>query len=150
MPIYGITTLKGLKLKEGDPASRGGCKLNVDNQGLRTYTCENTSIAELADKLRGVAGGYLNHPVVDLSGLKGVYNFAISWNAINRTRPTPAGPREGGAGAAATESVNAASNPGGGITFFQGAEKIGLRFNQEKHPMQVLVIDKVQRTPVEN
>ena len=41
------------------------------------------SVAQLADKLPGVGGaaGYLNeHPMVDLTGLKGSYDFHLEWN----------------------------------------------------------------------
>jgi uncharacterized protein (TIGR03435 family) len=36
-------------------------------------------MAQLAEKLRSVAGGYLDHAVVDLTGLKGAYDFVLSW-----------------------------------------------------------------------
>ncbi len=140
--VYALTAAKGLKLTPGDPAARGACKLSVDS-GLRTYTCQNTTLAEFAERLRGVAAGYLDHPVADLTGLKGAYNFAVSWNGVNITRPQPG---KGGDGTA----PGVAADPGSGITFFKGLEKIGLKATKEKHPMPVLVIDKADRTPTQN
>ena len=140
--VYALTAAKGIKLTPGDQAARGACKLSVDS-GLRTYTCQNTTLAEFAERLRGVAAGYLDHPVADLTGLKGAYNFAVSWNGVNVTRPQPG---RGGDGAAS----GMAADPGSGITFFKGLEKIGLKATKEKHPMPVLVIDKADRTPTEN
>ena len=143
--VYGLTISKGVKLKEGDPSARGGCKLSID-KGLRTYTCENTSMAELSAKLPDVAKGYLNHEVVDLTGLTGAYNFAISWSPVRRTMG--GAPAKGDAAPdAAGGAINMASEPGNGITLFQGVEKIGLKLSTQKHPMQVLVIDKIERTP---
>ena len=81
--------------------------------------------------------------MADLTGLKGAYNFAVSWNGVNVTRPQPG---KGGDGAA----PGMAADPGSGITFFKGLEKIGLKATKEKHPMPVLVIDKGDRTPTEN
>ena len=152
--VYALTAGKAPKLTTGNASARGGCKLTVDN-GLRTYTCENASMADLADKAPGVAAGYLDHPVVDLTGLKGAYNFAISWNGVRRTRPATAEQKAGDATAVAAAplaggAANAASDPGSGITFFQGVEKIGLKLTQQKHTMPVVVIDKLSRTPVEN
>jgi uncharacterized protein (TIGR03435 family) len=140
--VYALTAAKGVKLTPGDPSARGGCKVSVEN-GLRTYTCQNTTLAEFAEKVRGVAAGYLDRPVVDLTGLKGAYNFAVSWNGVNVTRP-----QSGRGGDAAASGVP--SDPGSGITFFKGLEKIGLKAAKEKHPMPVLVIDKADRAPTEN
>lgn len=139
--VYAITAVKNARLTEGDPNARGGCKIVVGS-GMRNLVCENASIAVLAEKAQDVAPGYLDHPVVDLSGLKGVYNFTIGWNGVQRTRPDA--PKSG-----AEANAGVASDPGG-ITFFQGAEKAGLKFTQQKHSMQVLVVDKIDRTPTGN
>jgi uncharacterized protein (TIGR03435 family) len=140
--VYALTAAKGIELTPGDPSARGACKMSVEN-GLRTYTCQNTTLSEFATKVHGVAAGYLDHPAVDLTGLKGVYNLAVSWNGVNVTRP-----QSGRGGDAAASGV--ASDPGGGITFFKGLEKIGLKATKEKHPMPALVIDRADRTPTEN
>ena len=144
VPVYAITAVKNAKLTEGDPNARGGCKLV--GGAMRSLVCENATIAELAEKAPDVAPGYLDHTVVDLSGLKGVYNFTISWNGVQRTRPRPDAPNADPPKAGA----DTASDPGGGIAFFQGAEKAGLKFTQQKHSMQVLVVDKIDRTPSGN
>jgi hypothetical protein len=36
-------------------------------------------MAQLAEKRRSVAWGYRDHAVVDLTGLKGAYDFVLSW-----------------------------------------------------------------------
>jgi uncharacterized protein (TIGR03435 family) len=86
--VYGLTVNKS-KLKEADPNSRSTCVRRAAD-GALTLTCTNTTMAQFAVKIREVAGGYLEHPVVDLTGLKGGYDFMVAWAPRNRvlgTRP---------------------------------------------------------------
>ena len=40
-------------------------------EATRSYTCEATTMADLAAKLQSLAPRYVDHPVVDLTNLKG-------------------------------------------------------------------------------
>ena len=148
VPVYALTMpRKTSKLKETTGEARSECKMKVDN-GLRTYTCQNTTMAQFAEKLRQVASGYINHPVVDLTGLKGAYDFALSYNGAGRVRALTGKPAEGGQPAGA---VPAAAEPALAITVFEAVDKqLGLKLAEQKHPMPVIVIDHVDRTPTEN
>jgi uncharacterized protein (TIGR03435 family) len=133
--IYALTVGKNApKLTPGDPAARSDCKRSV-NVAL-TVTCENTTMTEFAEKVRGFAPGYIDLPVADLTGLKGAFNFAVSWNGRAVTAPRK--------GADGSEEV------GSGVTFFGGVEKIGLKLTKEKHAMPVVVVDKIDRAPTDN
>jgi uncharacterized protein (TIGR03435 family) len=82
-----------------------------------------------------------------MTGLTGAYDFTISW--------TPRGAFTGGKGGASQgePGQNAdASDPSGGISFFDAVDKqLGLRLESgQKHPMPVLVIDHVDRLAAEN
>ena len=98
MPVWTLTvSKKGSKLKEADPASRSGCKRAPGQTGSGTamlpavvYTCTNTTMAQLAESMHDVAGGYVDHPAVDMTDLKGAYDFVITW--------TPRGAIMGGGG----------------------------------------------------
>ena len=91
----------------------------------------------------GAAPAYIRgRPVVDLTGLKGAYDFALSWAGAGRISAAakPADPASG-----------TASAPTGDLTLFEGVEKfLGLKLATQKHPMQVVVIDHIERTPAEN
>jgi uncharacterized protein (TIGR03435 family) len=90
----------------------------------------------------------INHPVVDLTGLKGAYDFALSYNGAGRVRALTGKPAEGGQPAGA---VPAAAEPALAITVFEAVDKqLGLKLAEQKHPMPVIVIDHVDRTPTEN
>ena len=127
--VYALSAVKP-KLKEADAATRTACKLTLG--GTRSYTCQAATMAEFAAKLQSLAPRYIDHPVVDLTGLKGGYDFTLSWMTAPVLRPE-----------------NAEARPG--QTIFEAIDKqLGLKLAPQKHPMPVLVIDHVDRAPTEN
>lgn len=146
--VYALTAGKrGLKLKEADGALRSSCKDSLGD-GRKIYTCQNTTMEQLAGKLRSAAPLYIDHAVVDLTGLKGSYDFTLSW--ATKGRFTAAG-RGGGDTGQPSGGVAAASDPNGDITVFEAVDKyLGLKLAAQKYPMSVVVIDHVERTPTEN
>ena len=68
VPVFALTAPKGVgKLKPADPAGHTACNF-VPADGALTYSCRNTTMAQFVDRLPQVAGGYLDHPMVDLTG----------------------------------------------------------------------------------
>jgi uncharacterized protein (TIGR03435 family) len=129
--VYALTAGKP-KLKAADPSARSTCKIgNVD--GMRSIDCQNTTMAQLAERLREAAGVYIGHPVVDQTGLTGAWDFAASWTPFARfARRSPDD----------TTVV---------ITVFEALDRqLGLKLAIQKHPMQVVVIDHIDRKPTEN
>jgi uncharacterized protein (TIGR03435 family) len=133
------------RLKQADPASRATCKRTVatNSTGLpmATLTCQNTTLAQLAEKLPAMAPAYVDHPAVDAAGLEGGWDFALSWTP----RANFDGAQRGQAPAGA-----AASDPNGGLSLFEGVEKLGLKLEVRKHPYPVLVIDHMEEKPSDN
>jgi len=41
--------------------------------------CKKTTMAELAQNLQPMANAYIDHPIVDATGLTGGWNFAVGW-----------------------------------------------------------------------
>jgi uncharacterized protein (TIGR03435 family) len=142
-PVWALTAPKGKgKLKETAGEEHAGCK-RTPKDGAFTYSCRNTTLAQLVDKLPTVGGaaGYLNeHPVVDLTGLKGSYDFDIVWSPPARVY-----------GRVGARPDGTPATPNGGLTIFEAIDKqLGLKLAVEKHPMSVVVIDHIDRTPSEN
>jgi uncharacterized protein (TIGR03435 family) len=80
--------------------------------------------------------------VVDLTGLKGAYDFTVSWAGAGKISA---------AGRPVDPASGAASVPTGDLTLFEGFEKyLGLKLTVQKYPMPVVVIDHAERTPAEN
>jgi uncharacterized protein (TIGR03435 family) len=144
VPVYALTApKKSSKLKTADGAARAGCKQGSEN-GLRTLTCQNTTMAQFADRIRQTAGGYLDHPVVDLTGLPGAYDFVLTWTPVGRI-----GGRGGEAQPAAP--VPTAAEPAPTLTVFEAVDKqLGLKLTAAKHPLPVIVVDHAERKPTEN
>ena len=105
--------------------------------------CKNTSMAELADTLERMAGNYIDHPVVDATGLDGGFDFTMGWTgkALLERVPQPDGGQGGQAGQA--------SDPNG-ITVFEAMEReLGLRLVRQKRTIPVIVVDHVDEKPIE-
>jgi len=59
------------------------------------------------------------------------------------------GGRGGGRGDQAPASLITATDPNGTITVFEALDKLGLKLEPQKHPMQVMVIDRAE-PPADN
>ena len=112
--VYALTAQKP-KMKEADAGERSQCKLSVAD-GTRVYTCQNTTMTQLAERMQQAAGGYVDHQVVDLTGLKGSYDFEISFIPFARMRRMAEKPKTEGAGLTETE-------PPSGLTVFEAIER---------------------------
>jgi uncharacterized protein (TIGR03435 family) len=127
--VYALVAAKP-RLKAADPSTRATCKSAPAN-GTRTYICQNAKLERLVERLNDDSGGYLNHKVVDLTGLTGAYDFTLTWT-LPFSLP---GPDSGQAG----------------FTLFEAIDRqLGLKLSLRKHPMPVLIIDHIDRRPTEN
>lgn len=145
MPVFVLLSGKKSKLKESDGNARSDCKVVTrETQVNGILACSNTSMAQLAERLPNYAGAYIHPPLLDLTGLKGSYDFELSWTA-KRLLPgaRPSGPAE-------SSSPAEAAVPAGDITVFEALDKqLGLKAEEQKRPIPVLVIDHANQTPSE-
>jgi uncharacterized protein (TIGR03435 family) len=73
--------------------------------------------------------------MVDLTGLKQAYDFTLTWTPKN-PRSDRRGPEVGGQ----------ASTPPGGLTLFEAVEKqLGLKIEERKHPLPVVIVDRAEK-----
>jgi uncharacterized protein (TIGR03435 family) len=148
--VYALTSPKREpKMKQADPSARTTCKRTVGSspQGalLATLTCQNTTMGQLVDRLPSIAGGYVTHPAVDLTGIEDGWDFVLNWTP--RRAFQNGGGGEGGQGPSQNP---VASDPNGALTLFEGIERLGLKLQVEKRPYPVLVIDHAEQKPTEN
>ena len=147
--VYALTAVKP-KLKDADAAERSTCTMSLADGG-RAYTCQNVTMAQLAEKLRGAAQGYIDHPVVDLTGLKGSYDFSARWAPRGRTLGRVGDVTPGSGDGATAGPAPSSPDPTAELTVFEAIERqLGLKLAVRKHPMPVVVIDHVERKPTEN
>jgi uncharacterized protein (TIGR03435 family) len=154
MPVYALVKGKGdLKIKPSAAEGALGCKRSNED-GVITVACHNMTMDEFANGVRGMAPAYIDKPVVNLTELKGAYDFKLGWTPRGLLLGT-AGGRGGGAaeGAAAPDgaAINASEPTAGGMTVFDAVYKqLGLKLETSRHPIPIVVVDKVNRTPTEN
>jgi uncharacterized protein (TIGR03435 family) len=91
---------------------------------------------------------FLDRPVVDMTGLKGVYDLTLDLTPEDRTtmliRSAVA------AGVVLPPQALALLDSGSTVSLFDALKKVGLSLEQRKSPMEVIVIDQMQKTPTEN
>jgi len=93
--------------------------------------------------------------VVDMTGLKGNYQVAVEFplaDLMAMARAQGFGPPpSAAAGGAAANALPAetASDPGGGSAF-SSVEKLGLKLEERKAPVEQIVVDHVEKAPTPN
>ena len=136
------------KFKKADESSRTFCKASpsaiLGNPALtNSFTCQNTTMPDFARLLRQVAGGYVDHPVIDSTELSGGWDLTLSWTARGIfDRAVRGGRGENGA----SPNVPTASDPNGAVSVFEALEKLGLKLEARKAPY-LRTGDRPCRTP---
>ncbi len=131
---------KGSTVTNGDmkmsmliDSTAGGAKIEVSIETSKTQT-----LAEwLTTELSLVSGlGLVNGPsiVIDKTNLTGEYAIRLSQSAT----------------AEAGAAVPGQSEPLGEPWFFGAIEKLGLKLERQKAPVETIVIDSIEKTPTEN
>jgi uncharacterized protein (TIGR03435 family) len=135
------------KLKKADPNSRTHCIrtewLNASGARQTTLTCQNTTMAQFAERLGNEASSWLDRPTIDMTKLEGGWDFELKWTPQNFFNTAARGQ--------APNAPGTSSDPNGGVTVFEAVEKqLGLKIELQKHPMPVLVVDHAEEKPTEN
>jgi uncharacterized protein (TIGR03435 family) len=173
LPVYELVVAKGgPKLKESadipspapalaPPPAPGPptpvfpvLKYDVDRDGLRElapgsgtalvmmslggakarYSARQYAISDLVRVMQST----VRHPVVDKTGLTGKYDFNLDFTQDDQTRATAPPP---------------ADNPaelGPPDLFTALQQQLGLKLDEKKGPVDVLVVDRAEKTPSEN
>jgi uncharacterized protein (TIGR03435 family) len=105
------------------------------------------TMAQLADAL----SRFVDRPVVDATELKGEYQVALelSMADLMSAARTAGLPGALPPGAVAASAADAASEPSSG-SVFAAVQKLGLRLEPRKAPLETIVIDHLEKTPTEN
>ena len=92
---------------------------------------------------------FVDKPIIDQTELNGVYKLKLELSmadvlSVARARGINIPGVPGAPGAA-----GAASEPGGS-SVFDSVQKLGLKLEARKVPVEMIVIDKIEKTPTEN
>jgi uncharacterized protein (TIGR03435 family) len=159
VPAYTLSATAKPKLTKADPSNRTGCKEGPGPDGKdprlanpilsRLITCQNMTMAQLAELLPSLAGGYVHTTVLDATGLEGAYDFTLSFSAVGLLQA--GGPGRGGDAPPQAGGAPGASDPNGALSLPDAMNKqLGLKFDLQKRPVPVLVIDHIEEKPTEN
>jgi uncharacterized protein (TIGR03435 family) len=154
LPAYALLSVKP-KMKKADSSARAWCKSPSQipgappaPQGSQALICQNITMAQFADSLRGRAGN-LDSPILDSTGIEGGWDFTLTFNPILSLNLSAAvRPPEGGQPG---DSGATASDPSGGYSIFEAIEKqLGLKLEKQKRSASIIVIDHIEQTPTED
>ena len=118
--------------------------------GLRTrMVCKDQPISALLATLSNLLG----RPVVDATGLKAKYDITLDYtpdglNGPTMMMPPPPPPHDGTAGGG--PPMASAPDMGGPTIFTALQDQLGLKLEQRKGPVDLLVIDRLEKVPTEN
>ncbi len=123
LPTYELVAAKGgARLSEAAPGKR---QHSISSNGVRGKTdldATGITMAELSARLSSEVG----RTVTDKTGLAGLYDVRLSWTSAM----------------AASQDIDAGSAP---TLFTALEEQVGLKLVPARGPVQVLVIDSVQK-----
>jgi uncharacterized protein (TIGR03435 family) len=142
--VYAFTVGGGKpKFTQADESERSGCKPDpsapklLKNMGPM-FGCKNTTIGELAENLQQFANAYIDHPIVDATGLQGWTPKGMLQAAKAPNPNQPAG------------AVGEASDPDGLSVFEAVEKKLGLKLVKQKRSIPVIVVDHVDEKPIQS
>jgi uncharacterized protein (TIGR03435 family) len=135
LPVYILTAVKGGPKFQPpkDDDKPAGVRIRADVKGA--IIGHKMDVSTLPDYL----SAQLNRPVIDKVGLKGIQDFTLEWTPV---------PNEGNF-ATQSDVADQPSSTDGPTIFAAIQEQLGLKLESARGPVQVLVIDSVQK-PSEN
>jgi len=106
-------------------------------------------------------GGAGGPQVVDMTELKGNYQVALDFSLVDlmamiRERAKemgmtmPGGPAGGGGGATDNLPASGVTDPAGRSSVYASVEKLGLKLESRKAPVEQVMVESIEKTPTEN
>jgi uncharacterized protein (TIGR03435 family) len=121
-----------------------------NGRGTTTYDATRVRMADLA----GMISASIGKPVIDKTGLTGLYRFQIELpnRPVNAAAMVEAMQRAGVTTNRSGEPITVRTPddvpPGGSAT--RAVEALGLRLQDRRAPFDVLVVDKLEKIPTPN
>jgi uncharacterized protein (TIGR03435 family) len=139
LPLYVLSVAKGgPKLKPSAPAAP-----TPRPRGMMINNGKVTANDAQLSMLVTVLSRTLGRTIIDRTGLTGNYDFTLEY------APEEGGPQQPGAGAAAGGALPASPSDSAPSIFTALQEQLGLKLESTKGPVDVIVIDHIEK-PSEN
>jgi uncharacterized protein (TIGR03435 family) len=129
-------------------------KLDAQNQAVRLDS-DMVTMEGFAETLSQILAQMGGNQVVDMTGLKGAYEFSVEISladimAMAQLQGFGPPPTPQGNGAAGNAGQATASDPAGGSSIFMSVQQMGLKLEERKAMVTQLVVDHVEKMPTEN
>ena len=145
MPMYAMVVGKsGFKLKPVGGEPEGRMRMKVGPKGLQMSG--PTTLAALSDGLSQM----MDRPVVDMTGIPGTYQIDLEWVPDEREGGGMMATMKGMAEAASGDPHGDPLGPHGQSLSGALQEKLGLKMEARKSPVDMLVVDGAEKVPTEN
>ncbi|HEY2380095.1 MAG TPA: TIGR03435 family protein [Terriglobia bacterium] len=168
-PVYALEVARtGLKMNELAPdpaldlARQGGENISMKIQGNGgTYDLGNGAYFAVGEQgfegkkltmrtLCKVIRPFLDRDVVDMTNLKGTYDFQLPVTSEDRIAMMIRSAVNAGMGATLPPQMLRLLDSASGDSFAEALQKLGLVLVPRKAPLEVVVVDSLQKTPTEN
>jgi uncharacterized protein (TIGR03435 family) len=135
-------------------------KIDMANQTVHMES-SSTTMAGFAEMLTTMMqmGGSGGQQVMDMTDLKGNYEVAVDFSLADLMVMAREKAREmgisgmgtpGGPVAADSTPASGATDPAGRSSLYTSVEKLGLKLETRKAPVEQVMVDHVEKTPTEN
>jgi uncharacterized protein (TIGR03435 family) len=151
MPAYNLRA-DGPKMTKSDPTKRtrcfegappGSAAAAKPQPFTRQVTCQNVSMDQFGQLLPSIAGGYTRARAIDMTGLEGGYDFTINFSTIGQV--------QGPAPDAANPGTGIPVDPTGALPLPDAARRqLGIRLEEVKRLLPVMVVDSISEKPLDN
>ena len=121
--------------KESDAQGGANYGISMDGKGVGKLQCKRANMTSLAATLPRFVG----RPVVDQTGLTGRYDFDLEFSPDDMKGMRVEAPPPG--------SIPTAEF---GMSIFTSIQKVGLKLEPQKLPLDTVVVDRGEKSPIEN
>jgi uncharacterized protein (TIGR03435 family) len=124
---------------------RGGMSVQVDGAGAH-LTAPSATLSRLAEMI----SRFSERPIVDMTGIDGQYDFELVFSPENlRGARGPGGGAMSAAPGGHAPPTAESSEPGPG-SIYDSVQRFGLKLDPRKAPMEVLLVDHIEKAATEN
>lgn len=142
VPVFALRADAHPRLTPTKPGEGFRCAPSHAANRNVSMTCTDATLSQFVQNLYLFAATYLDRPVVDMTGIRGAYDISLTWAPVTLTGYNGIG--------AAPPTAGEPAVPLSGLTLFKAIGSLGLKLEHDKLPVQVTVIDHLERTPTPN